>query len=164
MPAKSPSQQRLFGMVTAYKRGKLKHAPKKIRQVAEHISDEDAEHFARTKHSDMKKASFDFRRMMDGLDKLASGTKVVVYDTDGSESEFQSMAEAAGFLASKGSVPVSKVKEMLSQRVELINGLRVEYPDVLPSESKDQSGSGVEDLASFFRGMTGSYGASSYGI
>ena len=50
MPAVSGSQQRLFGMVHAYKKGKLKKAPKKIKEIAKHISDEDAEHFAKTKH------------------------------------------------------------------------------------------------------------------
>lgn len=50
MPAVSSSQQRLFGMVHAYQRGKLKHAPAKIKQVAKHIDKTDATHFAATKH------------------------------------------------------------------------------------------------------------------
>ena len=50
MPAVSESQQRLFGMVHAYQKGKLKNPPKKVKEVAEHISEEDAEHFAKTKH------------------------------------------------------------------------------------------------------------------
>ena len=60
MPAVSKSQQHLFGMVYAYKRGKLKNAPKKIKEVAKHISDEDARDFAKTKSGDLpeKKASF----------------------------------------------------------------------------------------------------------
>lgn len=60
MPAVSQSQQRLFGMVHAYKKGKLKNAPKKIKNVADHISDGDARDFAKTKSSGLpeKKASF----------------------------------------------------------------------------------------------------------
>ena len=50
MPAKSKAQQRFFGMIDAYKKGKMKHAPKKIRDAAKHISDEDARDFAKTKH------------------------------------------------------------------------------------------------------------------
>ena len=50
MPAVSESQRRLMGMVHAYKKGKLKHAPKKIKEVAKHISDDDARDFAKTKH------------------------------------------------------------------------------------------------------------------
>jgi hypothetical protein len=50
MPARSKSQQRFFGMISAYKKGKLKHAPKRIRDAAKHISKEDADDFARTKH------------------------------------------------------------------------------------------------------------------
>lgn len=50
MPAKSKSQQRLFGMVHAYQKGKLKHAPASVKRIAKHISKEDAEHFAKTRH------------------------------------------------------------------------------------------------------------------
>lgn len=59
MPAVSKSQQRLFGMVHAYKSGKLKKAPKKIKEVANRISDGDAKDFASTKSSKLpeKKAS-----------------------------------------------------------------------------------------------------------
>lgn len=37
-------------MVHAYQKGKLKHAPAKVREIAKHISEEDAEHFAKTRH------------------------------------------------------------------------------------------------------------------
>jgi len=54
MPAKSKSQQRLFGMVHAYNKGEL-HAPsslrKRIASLSKRISDEDARHFAQTPHS-----------------------------------------------------------------------------------------------------------------
>lgn len=50
MPAKSKAQQRLFGMVHAYQKGKLKHAPASVKRIAKHISEEDAEHFAKTRH------------------------------------------------------------------------------------------------------------------
>lgn len=60
MPALSKSQQRLMGMVHAYKNGKLKKAPKKVKDVARHISDDDARDFARTKTEGLpeKKASW----------------------------------------------------------------------------------------------------------
>ena len=50
MPARSKSQQRLFGMVHAYQKGRLKHAPASVKRIAKHISEEDAEHFAETRH------------------------------------------------------------------------------------------------------------------
>lgn len=50
MPATSKSQQRLFGMVHAYQKGKLKDAPESVRRIAESISKTDARHFAETKH------------------------------------------------------------------------------------------------------------------
>ena len=50
MPAKSKSQQRLFGMVHAYQKGELKNASKEIKDIAKSISKKDAEDFAETKH------------------------------------------------------------------------------------------------------------------
>lgn len=54
MPAKSKSQQRLFGMVRAYNNGEL-HASRELRRriaaLSKRISDEDAEHFAKTPHN-----------------------------------------------------------------------------------------------------------------
>lgn len=59
MPAKSKSQQRLFGMVHAYQKGKLKNAPKKVKSIAKRISKGDARDFASTKRKGLpeKKAS-----------------------------------------------------------------------------------------------------------
>lgn len=50
MPAKSKSQQRLFGMVHAYQKGELKHPSEEIKNIANSISKKDAEDFAETKH------------------------------------------------------------------------------------------------------------------
>lgn len=53
MPARSKSQQRLFGMVHAYNKGEF-HGPRGLRarlaRLSKNISDEDASHFARTPH------------------------------------------------------------------------------------------------------------------
>lgn len=78
MPALSKSQQRLFGMVHAYKSGKMKKAPKKIRDIAKGISDEDARDFARTSTKGLpeKKASFVDEFFMRGfLSRLAEMRK-----------------------------------------------------------------------------------------
>lgn len=50
MPAKSKSQQRLFGMVHVYQKGELKGASDEIKDIAKSISKKDAEDFAETKH------------------------------------------------------------------------------------------------------------------
>lgn len=50
MPAKSQAQQRLMGMVHAYKKGKLPNASEQVRSLARRIEDTDAGDFARTKH------------------------------------------------------------------------------------------------------------------
>lgn len=69
MPARSKSQQRLFGMVHAYQKGELKNVSKNIEDIAKHISEEDAEHFAKTKHKNLpeKKAAY----LLGFMDKLA---------------------------------------------------------------------------------------------
>ena len=50
MPSKSKSQQRFFGMVDAYKKGKLKDPSKKIKDAANGMSRKDVRDFASTKH------------------------------------------------------------------------------------------------------------------
>jgi len=56
MPAKSKSQQRLFGMVHAYKKGELDTSSisgdqlSKIKKIAGGIKDKDSKKFAKTKH------------------------------------------------------------------------------------------------------------------
>ena len=159
-------------MVHAYKKGKLKKAPKKIMEVAEHISDEDARDFAKTKHDGLEekkekkneKKAFDFKGIMEKLEKLAAGTKVVVYEND-RPNEFDSITEAAAFITSKISrgPTVSQVKEMLSQRQTEIFGMKVEYPSSEQENDASGQGSGVQDLASMFKGLTGSYGSGLYG-
>ena len=62
MPAKSKSQQRLFGMLHAYNKGELhgsKSLLRKMKSMSRHISDEDARHFAETPHNGLpeKKAA-----------------------------------------------------------------------------------------------------------
>ena len=51
MPAKSKSQQRLFGMVHAIQKGeaKLSQFSKKIREMAKRVDPQDARDFAATK-------------------------------------------------------------------------------------------------------------------
>jgi hypothetical protein len=46
----SKSQQRLFGMVHAYQKGKLKNASPEVRKIAKSIKKSDAKDFASTKH------------------------------------------------------------------------------------------------------------------
>ena len=64
MPARSKSQQRLFGMVRAYQKGEF-HGPKSLRsrlsRLSRSISEEDAGHFAKTPHDGLpeKKSSAD---------------------------------------------------------------------------------------------------------
>jgi len=54
-------------MVHAYQKGKLKNPPKKVKEVAKHISEEDAEHFARTKHKGLPEKKAYMQGFMDKL-------------------------------------------------------------------------------------------------
>lgn len=66
MPARSKSQQRLFGMVHAYNKGEF-HGSRALRRrvaaLSRHISDEDAKDFAKTPHDGLpeKKAQVSVR-------------------------------------------------------------------------------------------------------
>jgi len=92
MPARSKSQQRLFGMVHAYQKGKLKNAPEGVKNIAEHISEEDAEHFARTSHRKLpeKKAEMTY------MNKIASiAIASLAYGLPGQEKK----ADMQGFMS-----------------------------------------------------------------
>ena len=80
MPAKSKSQQRLFGMVHAYQKGRLKHAPKAVRDIASSISHKGAEEYARTKHDGLPKkvAAFAAAEALLGISKQAAEAKETV--------------------------------------------------------------------------------------
>lgn len=102
----------------------------------------------------------DWSRVITKLEKMAAGTKVIVYKDD-QPVEFDSLAEAAAFITQQGAIPLSKVEKMLSQRQNEINGLRIEYPVV--EESASGAENEVQELAAAFKGLTGAYGSSSYG-
>lgn len=55
MPAKSIAQQKLMGMVHAYQQGKLKNPSRKIKEIAEQISERAAEEYASTPHDNLPK-------------------------------------------------------------------------------------------------------------
>jgi len=49
MPAKSKAQQRLFGMVDAYKKGELDNPSKEVKDIADNMSTKEVKKFAKTK-------------------------------------------------------------------------------------------------------------------
>ena len=51
--AESEAQQKLMGMALAYKRGEMKDAPEKVKELAKSMSEKDLEDFAKTKHSEV---------------------------------------------------------------------------------------------------------------
>lgn len=65
MPAQSKSQQRLFAMVRAYQKGDMPDANAKIKRIAKHISPEDADKYASTKHADIKERSLVLKKVFD---------------------------------------------------------------------------------------------------
>ena len=51
--AESEAQQKLMGMALAYKRGEMKDASPKVKELAKSMSEKDLEDFAKTKHSEV---------------------------------------------------------------------------------------------------------------
>lgn len=50
MPAKSKSQQRLFGMAHAYNKGELPDASEEVKELAKSLKKKQVKEFAETKH------------------------------------------------------------------------------------------------------------------
>lgn len=83
MPAKSKSQQKLMGMVYAYKKGKLdtkninKGLLDKIKKIAKDINLKDAKDFAETKHNNISENSIktfeSFKRTSDKHKEVTAG-------------------------------------------------------------------------------------------
>lgn len=59
MPAKSPEQQKIFGIALAVKRGDIPRskASKAVLNIVDNMSEKEIEDFAATKHKDIKKES-----------------------------------------------------------------------------------------------------------
>ena len=96
MPAKSKSQQRLFGMVHAYQKGKLRDAPESVKEIARSISDEDAEHFAKTKHKGLPE-----KKAYPNLEKSASSRLRYLLNTGKLRPEIISRLRSLGMLPSR---------------------------------------------------------------
>jgi hypothetical protein len=79
MPAKSQSQQRLFGMVHAYQKGHLRGVPGFIKRIANHISYKDAKDFASTKHKGLPKYA-SLREILNGA-AVASYATPIIYQS-----------------------------------------------------------------------------------
>ena len=124
MPAVSESQQRLFGMVHAYQKGKLKHAPKKIRDVAKHISKEDAKHFAETKHDGLPER----KRKDNEKDAAAKGTPVTI--TIGKKSfTFPSKKAAILYLAALPTISPAEARKALENNETGLKSILLSYPE-----------------------------------
>lgn len=123
MPAVSESQQRLFGMVHAYQKGKLKHAPGKIRQIARHISEEDAEHFARTKHDGLPE-----RKKKETEKDAASSQPVIVTIGRNRKFKFPSLKAAVIWLANLPGISNAEARGALNARASGIKAIKLQYP------------------------------------
>ena len=85
MPAKSKSQQRLFGMVDAYQKGELDNASEEVKDIAKEISHKDARKFAKTKHKGLlnkvkpkKKTNESIRISSEGLHAIIAESIIKV--------------------------------------------------------------------------------------
>lgn len=122
MPAVSESQQRLFGMVHAYQKGRLKHAPAKIRRVAKHISEEDAEHFARTSHDGLPERKDD-----DKKEKDASSSQPVTVTLGKKSFTFPSKKSALVYLSALPGISTAEARNALKSGESHIGNVRLSY-------------------------------------
>lgn len=83
--SKSKSQQKLFGMVHAFQKGKLKHASPKIKKIAKEISEKDAEDFAKTKHDGLpdRIKLKSFKEWLENINENSSPIKKFFYGKSG---------------------------------------------------------------------------------
>lgn len=68
--AVSRDQQKLMGMVHAYKKGDLKNPSPKVKEIAKGMSDKEAKKFAKTKHRDLPKKVDESPKMVSFKDFL----------------------------------------------------------------------------------------------
>ena len=120
MPAKSESQQRLFGMVHAYQKGRLKHAPAKVRRIARHISEEDAEHFAKTKHDGLPER-------VEKKEKDASASVKVTVTIGRRSFTFPSKKAAQIYLQALPTVTPEEARKALSENASGVKSIRLSY-------------------------------------
>ncbi len=122
MPAVSGSQQRLFGMVHAYQKGKLKKAPKKIREIARHISEDDAKHFAETKHDGLPE-----RKGKQEKDASA-GQPVTITIGRGKSFTFPSIKAAIIYLQALPGITPAEARSAVGSRAPGIKSVKLSYP------------------------------------
>ena len=124
MPAVSGSQQRLFGMVHAYQKGKLKKAPKKIREIARHISEEDAKHFAETKHDGLPERKSE----NENEKKASSGQPVTITIGRGKSFTFPSIKAAIIYLQALPGITPAEARKAVGSRAHGIKAVKLSYP------------------------------------
>lgn len=120
MPAVSGSQQRLFGMVHAYQKGKLKKATKKIREIARHISEDDAKHFAETKHNGLPERKNE--------KKASSGQPVTITIGRGKSFTFPSIKAAVIYLQALPGITPAEARSAVGSRAPGIKAVKLSYP------------------------------------
>ena len=139
MPSKSKKQQRFFGVIEAYKKGKIKNPSPDVVRAANSMSEEDVKHFASTKHEGLPEKVSEFIHDLKTSNRVRVATeayllskkawaktairiqnKDVVYD-------FESIEEAAAYLTLIGTLSAEEVSKMLSDREPMINGFSIIY-------------------------------------
>lgn len=111
-------------MVHAYQKGKLKHAPAKVRRVAKHISEEDAEHFAKTKHDGLPE-----RKGSDKTEKKAASGQPVTVTIGKKSFTFPSKKAAILYLQALPTITPDEASAAVSQQAPGIKSVRLDYPE-----------------------------------
>lgn len=121
MPAKSRKQRRFFGVVEAYLNGRIKNPSPSVVRAAETMDREDIRHFASTPHDGLEEKASEFI-----LKRAWKETPVTIRNRLASYS-FDSIKDAAEYLASLGVLDMSDVEKALEDREPMINGFAIYY-------------------------------------
>lgn len=146
MPSKSVSQQKLFGWALACKRGEAKKCPKRVKELADSMSEEELEKFAKTSHEGLPD------KVKESLEESYS----LFMELAISESDEEELSEAskAGVIDTKGGTPHGESKTpqqaATSKETPKVEKEHVEHKkDGIPIQSGDPLKAAPEDPAGF---------------
>lgn len=118
-------------MVHAYQKGKLKHAPGKVKSIARHIDPESARHFAETKHDGLperKGKGKDKDKDRKSEKKAAAAQPVTITIGKGRSYTFPSIKSAILYLQSLPGITPAEAREAIGERAPGIESIKLTYP------------------------------------
>lgn len=137
MPSKSKSQQRFFGMVDAYKKGKLKNPGNNVKKAADSMSMKTVRDFARTKHDGLPEevAENVVRITHDDIRRIvAESVSRIVEDWNGDRFEYENFTDNGNGGAEEYGVNIAKLVSGLGGDPDSIHAVAEEAAQRMDKE------------------------------